>query len=52
MYEEIIPLINQVGFPIMAFLLMFYLVSTTIKDNTIALQELKEMLRDCKGLAK
>jgi len=33
-------LISTVGFPIVAFLLMYYQANTTIKQNTEALREL------------
>ena len=37
-------LISQVGFPIGAFLLMFYFATTTLKENTKAITALKEMI--------
>ena len=46
MYEEMIMLLREFGFPVIAFLLMNRLVDTTIKDNTTALQELKMTLKD------
>jgi len=40
MEELIIQLISNVGFPIVAFLLMYRLTQTTIKDNTKAINNL------------
>ncbi|MDO9574346.1 MAG: hypothetical protein Q7I94_05055 [Candidatus Contubernalis sp.] len=40
--------ISTVGFPIVAFLLMFWLVVTVVRDNTKALQELKLVLESWK----
>jgi hypothetical protein len=42
--QEAVQLINQMGFPIAAFLLMFYQNTVVIKANTMALQEIKEIL--------
>lgn len=42
---EVIEIINNVGFPIAAFLLMFWHSTKTIKDNTKVLSELCELLR-------
>jgi hypothetical protein len=38
--ETYITAINAVGFPIVAFLLMFYQSTKTIKENTKVLREL------------
>ena len=43
--EQLIAIITQVGFPIVAFLLMYQMNRTTIKDNTTALKELKEVMK-------
>jgi len=40
--------ISSVGFPIAAFLLMWRLVNTTIKENTETLKELKTHIKDLK----
>jgi len=40
MMEEILMGISQVGFPIVAFLLMYYQSTRTIKENTTVLREL------------
>ena len=32
-------LVSNMGFPIAAFCAMFYMCNTTIKENTIAIQE-------------
>lgn len=42
--SEVLQLINSVGFPIVAFLLMYHLTKTTIKENTQALQDLRETI--------
>ena len=42
---ELIGLIQSVGFPIVAFLLMYHLVKDTIKDNTKAIRELTIYLK-------
>jgi hypothetical protein len=36
--------IDRVGFPIMAFLLMFYLCFKTLSDNTVVLIQVRETL--------
>lgn len=38
---SVVQLINNVGFPIVAFLLMYRLATNTIKENTEALKNLK-----------
>lgn len=38
--NEILTAINAVGFPIVAFLLMFYQSTKTIRENTKAINEL------------
>ena len=43
---EIIPIISNVGFPIGAFLLMWRFASTTIKENTAAIIQLKDAFGD------
>lgn len=43
--QEIMQAISTVGFPIVAFLLMFYQGNRTIKDNTNALRQLCEYIR-------
>jgi len=40
METTILQAISTVGFPIVAFLLMFYQTSVTIKENTKAIREL------------
>lgn len=46
--DTIVTLINQVGFPIVAFFLMYKMAQTTIKDNTTAILELSKMIREKK----
>ena len=41
---EFTQMISTVGFPIAAFMLMFWLVRTTMKENTIAIIELKDAI--------
>lgn len=41
-------LISNIGFPILAFLLMYRMANVTIKENTKALRDLK----DCVGGVK
>lgn len=47
--EEISSLIQQVGFPIAAFLLMWWQSNTTIKENTAAINKLYDHLCDKDG---
>ena len=46
--EEYITLINTVGFPIFAFVLMWKLSNETIKDNSNAIMELREAIKERK----
>ena len=41
--------VSTVGFPIVAFLLIYYQSTTTIKANTVAIKELTIMLKSQKG---
>jgi len=43
--SEILEAVKTVGFPIVAFLLMFYQQTTTIKANTEAIKNLTISLR-------
>lgn len=43
-YEDAINLISNVGFPIGAFIMMYYFAHKTLKDNTQALKELKQII--------
>jgi hypothetical protein len=45
---EIIQLINSVGFPITAFLLMFWQSTKTIKENTKAISDLSNAIKQLK----
>lgn len=38
-------MIKSVGFPVVAFLLLFFFVCTTLRDNTKAIQELTCFLK-------
>lgn len=42
--EELTTLVSNVGFPIAAFCAMFYMCNTTIKENTVALASINQML--------
>lgn len=46
--EEIITIINTVGFPIFAFVLMWRLATETIKENSNAIIELREFIKGMK----
>ena len=45
MDPEIATLISNVGFPIAAFCMMFYMCNTTIKENTKVVSECGELIR-------
>ncbi len=45
----IVQLVSNVGFPIVAFLLMYRLTSTTIKENTASIIELKTAILNMSG---
>lgn len=49
--EEISNIIQQVGFPIAAFLLMWWQSNTTIKENTEAITKLCEHMHGKEGEA-
>lgn len=42
--QSVVQLINQTGFPIVACCALFYLCTTTIKQNTDALKEVSNTL--------
>lgn len=44
MEQEIISVLQNVGFPGLAFVLMYRLTDTTIKENTQAINGVKEAL--------
>jgi len=44
MEQEIISILQNVGFPGLAFILMYRLTETTIKENTQAINGVKEAL--------
>lgn len=46
---DIATLIQSVGFPIAAFLLMWYQSNTTIKENTEAINKMIDHLSQMKG---
>lgn len=45
MESDIVQLISNVGFPIAAFCMMYYMCNTTIKENT-------KVVSDCADLIK
>jgi len=47
--EALLPAISSVGFPIVAFFLMYQMCKDTISKNTDALAELKEAFKELKG---
>lgn len=44
--DEIVTLISSVGFPIAAFVMMYYMCNTTLKENTKAVTECTELIRE------
>lgn len=44
--DEISSLISNVGFPIAAFVMMFYMCNTTLKENTKAVTECAGLIRE------
>lgn len=45
MDAELMTLISNVGFPIAAFCMMFYMCNTTIKENTQVVADCAELIR-------
>lgn len=45
METDIMTLISNVGFPIAAFCMMFYMCNTTLKENTKAVTDCTELIR-------
>ena len=43
--ETLLPYLERFGFPVFAFMLMYRLNQTTIKDNTTAIKDLTEWLK-------
>ena len=43
--DEISTILSNVGFPIAAFFMMYYMCNTTIKDNTRVVSECAELIR-------
>ena len=52
MIDEILTAVSTVGFPIVAFFMMYKLNSDVISKNTEALQEIKESLREIKEVIR
>ena len=42
--------IKEIGFPAVAFVMLFVLLRTTLSENTRAVQELAQTIRELKGL--
>lgn len=45
MESDFIQLISNVGFPIAAFCMMYYMCNTTIKENTKVVADCAELIR-------
>lgn len=45
MENDFIQLISNVGFPIAAFCMMYYMCNTTIKENTKVVADCAELIR-------
>lgn len=45
MESEALNLISNVGFPIAAFLLMYFFATKTLKENTNAIRELSTIIK-------
>ena len=50
--EDVITLISNVGFPIAAFVMMYYMCNTTIKENTKVVSDCAELIRTIVGMDK
>lgn len=44
--------ISRVGFPAVAFVLMWILVRTTLRDNSMAIRELSDLVRDLRAFIR
>jgi len=42
---DLITAVSSVGFPIVAFIMIFYMMQTTLKSNTKAIRELTNYIR-------
>lgn len=47
--DDFIQLISNVGFPIAAYVMMFYMCNTTIKENTTALHDINKTIAKFHG---
>lgn len=43
-YTELAQFVSQVGFPIVAFGMMYYMCNTTVKENTQSTNDLKDAI--------
>lgn len=43
--DDIIQLVSNVGFPIAAFVMMYWMCNTTIKENTKVVADCAEVIR-------
>ncbi len=43
--DEFMQLVSNVGFPIAAFVMMYYMCNTTIKENTKVVSDCAELIR-------
>lgn len=46
MEQDIATLVSNIGFPIAAFCAMYYMCNTTLKENTKAITECTELMRE------
>ena len=49
---DFVQLISNVGFPITAFIMMYYMCNTTIKENTKALVDINKTITKFHGNAE
>ncbi len=47
--EEFTQLVSNVGFPIAAFIMMYYMCNTTLKENTKAVSDCSELIKTIIG---
>lgn len=50
--DEFIKLISNVGFPIAAYMMMYYMCNTTIKENTKAVNDCTDLIHAIKESRK
>lgn len=50
--DEITTIISNVGFPIAAFCAMYYMCATTLKENTKAVNDCTELIKEIRAERK